>query len=70
MRIMPSRAVTAARPHRCASCGREIAIGDQHLLYRAFDPNRSKDNGRTWGAWVQERWHTACRYPGQDGANA
>ncbi|NFV80044.1 hypothetical protein [Magnetospirillum aberrantis] len=63
MRLMPARTVTAAKPHRCAFCGQEIAKGVQHLLFRAFDPDHSKDGGKTWGAWVQERWHVACRYP-------
>lgn len=63
MRCMPEQAVTATKPHRCAFCGEVIATGTQHLLYRAFDPDRSKDGGLTWGAWVQARWHNDCRYP-------
>lgn len=68
MRLMPARTVTAAKPHRCAFCGGQITDGAEHLLFSAFDPSRSKDDGRTWGAWVRERWHTACRYPGQEGS--
>ncbi len=63
MRLMPEQEVVAAKTHRCGFCGHAIPEGETHLKYRAFDPDLSRDGGKTWGAWIEERWHIACRRP-------
>lgn len=61
MRMMPEKTVRSRQEHVCGFCGNEINTGMPHSLYRAFDPDRSRDGGNTWGAWVEERRHMHCR---------
>jgi hypothetical protein len=60
IRVMPERKVKARKPHRCEFCCRTIQPGEVHRLFKGFDPDRSRDGGRTWGVWVTARQHQTC----------
>lgn len=61
MRLMPEKTVRSRKERLCGLCGDTIDIGVPHSLYRAFDYDRSRDGGETWGAWVEDRRHQHCR---------
>lgn len=60
VRMLPEKEVVGIRPYLCGYCGEPIATGERQKFYRGFDPDRSSDGGRTWGAFVTERRHLGC----------
>jgi hypothetical protein len=60
VRTVSKREIVGVKPYRCGFCNDVIGPGDRQMFYRGFDPDRSTDGGKTWGAFVTERRHLRC----------